>query len=246
MVLTVFYLFNIILSKIKITDMEKEKNKIHINKFAEVKTKNIGSNTIISAFAFIDKEVVIGNNCIIGEGVVIKNKVIVEDNCFIGPNTSIGLPAEWKNNENISLGVVIKSGTRITGHVTIDSGVLRQTMIGKNCYLMKHSHVGHDCIIEDEVVLSANATLAGHVHVMRGANLGIGVLIHQYMKIGEYVMLGMGSIITKKTKILPGGIYVGSPAKFLRMNHIALEKHNVSPQELEILTNKYNDLYDGN
>lgn len=142
MALTVFYLFNIILSKIKITDMEKEKNKIHINKFAEVKTKNIGSNTIISAFAFIDKEVVIENNCIIGEGVVIKNKVIVEDNCFIGPNTSIGLPAEWKNNENISLGVVIKSGTRITGHVTIDSGVLRQTMIGKNCYLMKHSHVG--------------------------------------------------------------------------------------------------------
>ena len=75
---------------------------------------------------------------------VIGKNVTIEDDVYIGPYCVIGMPAEWKGREHEDKGVLIKKGTRITGLVTIDSGVEKITTIGENCYLMKHSHVGHD------------------------------------------------------------------------------------------------------
>jgi UDP-N-acetylglucosamine acyltransferase len=80
--------------------------------------------------------------------------VIIEDDVYIGPYCIIGFPPEWKGKEDQDFGVLIKKGTRITGMVTVDSGAEKQTVIGENCYLMKHSHVGHDAQLRDNVTLS--------------------------------------------------------------------------------------------
>ena len=62
---------------------------------------------------------------------------------------------------------------------TEDGGSL--TQIGDNCLFMIGSHIAHDCIIGNNVILANNATLAGHVKVGDGAVIG-GLLVHQFVR----------------------------------------------------------------
>jgi acetyltransferase-like isoleucine patch superfamily enzyme len=55
-------------------------------------------------------------------------------------------------------------------------------------------------------------------------------------------MIGMGTIITKKSNIKPGGVYVGNPARFIKDNTFGLEKNNVSLEYLEELNQRYDEL----
>ncbi len=64
------------------------------------------------------------------------------------------------------------------------------TVIGENCYLMAQSHVGHDCVLGERVVLANVAMVAGFVQIGRFSFMGGGAGIHQYNRIGEGVMIG--------------------------------------------------------
>ena len=116
------------------------------------------------------------------------------------------------------------------------------TVIGNNCYIMVHSHISHDCIIENDVQFSVRVTTSGHNHIMTGANLGHGCILHPWQRVGSYALLGMGTVVPKKTRIEPGYIYVGNPAKKLKLNEIGLERQGVTQDMLDAETNRYNVL----
>lgn len=149
---------------------------------------------------------------------IIGKNVIIEDDVYIGAYCVIGMPAEWKGHEQDDCGVIIRSGTRITGMVTIDSGAVRRTEIGNNCYIMKHAHIGHDAIIMNDVTISCGAKIGGHTIIENGCNIGLNAVIHQKQKIAFGCMVGMGAVVTKKLLTLPNKKYAGNPAKYLSDN----------------------------
>lgn len=149
---------------------------------------------------------------------VIGDNVSIEEDVYIGPLCVIGFPAEYRNKEHYDKGVIIKRGTRITGLVTIDAGVDHPTIIGANCYLMKHSHVGHDAVIGYEVTISCGAKIGGHTLLNDYCNIGLNAVIHQNQKIATGVMIGMGAVVTKKLVTEPFKTYAGNPAKLIGEN----------------------------
>lgn len=151
---------------------------------------------------------------------IIGDNVTIEDDVYIGAYCVIGMPAEWKQHEHIDKGVLIGKGTRITGMVTIDSGVENKTQIGENCYLMKHSHVGHDAILCNDVTLSCGAKVGGHTIIGNKCNIGLNAVIHQKQIIAEGCMIGMGAVITKKLITTAFKKYAGNPAKCIGENII--------------------------
>jgi UDP-N-acetylglucosamine acyltransferase len=150
---------------------------------------------------------------------VIGPNVTIEDNVYIGPLCIIGFPAEWKGHEHEDAGVIIKSGTRITGMVTIDSGVGEPTYIGRDCYLMKHCHVGHDAQLQDGVTMAPGSVIGGHCIIGENTNIGINASIHQKVRVGFRNMVGMGCVITKRTPIDHNKKYVGIPARIIGDNN---------------------------
>lgn len=152
------------------------------------------------------------------ETVVLGPNVEICAEVYIGPYCLIGMPAEWKGREHEDKGVIICQGARLTGLVTVDAGVERQTIVGINSYVMKHSHIGHDAAIADHVTVSCGAKIGGHTEIGHHANIGLNAVIHQRQKIGEGCMIGMGSVVTKDLYCGPFGVYVGNPARFLREN----------------------------
>jgi UDP-N-acetylglucosamine acyltransferase len=149
---------------------------------------------------------------------IIGKNVTIEDDVYIGPYCVIGMPAEWKGKEDIDQGVLIKKGTRITGLVTIDSGVDRITTIGENCYLMKHSHVGHDAQLKDNVTLSCGAKIGGHSIIESNTNIGLNAVVHQKVTVPEGCMIGASAFVGKKSILKPFHKYAGVPVKELGTN----------------------------
>ena len=104
--------------------------------------------------------------------------------------------------------------------VTVDAGAERPTVIGKNCYLMKHSHVGHDAILCRNVVISCGAKVGGHTVIDVDCNIGLNAAIHQKVTIPKGCMIGASAFIGKKTILQPYRKYAGVPAKDIGENII--------------------------
>lgn len=149
---------------------------------------------------------------------IVHLNVSIEDNVTIGPYCIIGANPEWKGHEEDNKGVIIKSGTIITGFCSIDGGGLHPTYIGHDCYIMKHCHIGHDCIIEDGVTISCGAKIGGHSIIGSKTNIGLNAVIHQKLNVPNNCMIGMGAVITKTLKMESYSKYVGNPAKYLKPN----------------------------
>lgn len=157
---------------------------------------------------------------------IIGENVTMGTGNYIGPYCLIGMPGEhkagWRKSEGL---VVIGNNNIITGFVTIDSPVeLLTTNICNGCFIMKHSYVGHDCWIGNNVTISCGAKIGGHVQLCTNVNVGLNAVIHQRQFISQGVMIGMGAVVTAKLKIEPFQTYAGNPARHIGPN----KKYNES------------------
>lgn len=148
---------------------------------------------------------------------LIHPNVILGEGNKIGPYCIIGFPAEWKGKENEGK-VLIGNNNTFTGLVTIDSGAEGNTIIGDNCYFMKHSHAGHDTVIGNTVTVSCGAKIGGHTVIANHSVIGLNAVIHQKQKIAEGCMIGAQAMVTKKLVTEPYKTYAGNPAKYIGDN----------------------------
>lgn len=167
---------------------------------------NIDPTASIHPTAYVHPTAIIGPN------------VHISEYAYIGPYCLIGMPAEWKGKEHIQKGVYIGPHARLTGHVTVDSGVDKVTDVHGYAYLMKHSHVGHDATLYEGVTISCGAKVGGHAIIGEHSNIGLNACIHQKVTVPPYCMIGMGAIVTKKTLMEPNCKYAGVPAKYIGKN----------------------------
>lgn len=150
---------------------------------------------------------------------VIGPNVTIGENTYIGPLCIIGYPAEHKSYWNKPVGkVIIGKNCVITGHVTIDAGTNHPTIIGNDVWMLKHSHIGHDAIVEDNVTISCGAKVGGHAVIHKKSNLGLNSCIHQWVIVPEECMIGMNAAVTKKLEMEPKRKYAGVPAKDIGPN----------------------------
>lgn len=101
-------------------------------------------------------------------------------------------------------------GTVIMPNVCINAEV----NIGKHCIINTASVIEHECIIEDFVHISPNASLAGNIVVKKGAHVGLGANVIQGITIGENAIIGAGAVVLKD--VPANAVVVGNPGKILR------------------------------
>lgn len=112
----------------------------------------------------------------------------------------------------------IGEGTVIMPKVCINAEV----EIGKHCIINTASVIEHECIIEDFVHISPNASLAGNITVKKGVHIGLGANIIQGVTIGEYAIIGAGTVVLND--VPDGAVVVGNPGKIIKMNVVENEK----------------------
>jgi UDP-N-acetylglucosamine acyltransferase len=202
----------------------------------------------IDPTAIIGDFVTIGQNNVIGPYCVLDGNTLIGDGNTFTAFCSIGTPAEdYHDRGGINKwGLKIGDANVFREFCTINAGTTQNTLVGSKIKMLRGSHVGHDACIEDEVILSCNVLIGGFTRVCKGANLGLGAIVHQKTIVGAYAMLGMGSVLTKKTKCRPGEILVGNPCKYLKTNSVGLDRAGISHDELNKMVEEFNILTNEN
>ena len=207
------------------------------------KTAIIHPSAQIAEDAIIGPYVVIGENVKIGSGTrVISNAHIefaeIGERCTISPFATIGSEPQDLGYKGEPTKVVIGNDTIIKENVTIHRGAACgdfTTRVGNKCLLMVGSHVAHNCVLADEVILANLVTLAGHIHVGFGAFIGGMSVFHQNIRIGEMAIVSGFS--ASRQDILPYSKGEGRPPVPRGLNIVAMKRRGVS-QEIRTATNE--------
>ena len=96
------------------------------------------------------------------------------------------------------------------GNLTAANGDVIALGDGDNSLFMVASHIAHDCVIGNNVIMANNATLGGHVHVGDFAVIGGLAAVHQFVRIGAYAVIGGMSGV--ESDVIPFGRVKGERA----------------------------------
>ena len=203
---------------------------------------NIHPSAVIHPSTEIAEGVTIGPNVVIGEGVkigkdtrIIANAYIeyaeIGERCTISPFSTIGSEPQDLGYKGEPTKVVIGDDTIIKENVTIHRGAACgdfTTRIGNKCLLMVGSHIAHNCVLADQVILANLVTLGGHVHVGFGAFVGGMSVFHQNIRIGDMAIISGFS--ASRQDILPYSKGEGRPPVPRGLNVVALKRRGVSQE----------------
>lgn len=200
------------------------------------KSVELGKGVKIGPFTMIQGEVQIGDGTEIGSHVCIGSeygRVKIGSNNKILPGAMVGgAPQDLSfNNEKTEL--VIGDGNTIREFVTINVGTTKDhgvTRIGNNGLFMAYTHIAHDCVIGNNVVMANSIQLAGHVEIGDYARVGGMVGIVQFCRIGSFAYIAGYSAINKD--ILPYCIASGQWATPRVTNKVGLERAGYTKEEI--------------
>lgn len=204
----------------------------------------IDSNVEIGPYSVIRENVFIGSGTVIGPHVVVDPYVTIGADCNIFQYAAIGAPPQSLKFEGEKTYVKIGRGTIVREFVTIHRGTEFGggiTEVGEENLLMAYTHIAHDCKTGRKVVLSNNATLAGHITIGDNAIIGGLVAIHQFVRIGDYAFVGGKSAVVKD--IPPYVIASGDRAKLHGLNSVGLKRHGFSKNTLSSLKKTYRIIF---
>ncbi len=130
----------------------------------------------------------------------------------IGPHVIIGAPGQDTRNryyESAEKQISIGNRNIIREFTAIHKPCYEElTAIHDDVYIMQSVHIPHDAIIESDVVITPMVAFGGLTRILTGANIALGVQVHQRTVIGQYSIAGMGASIVKNVKpfsrIVPG------------------------------------------
>jgi len=196
----------------------------------------IGDGTYIGPYVTIGENVELGNGVRIESHCVIDGRTRIGDETHIYPFVSIGLPPQDLKFAGEQTETEIGRRNRIREFVTVHRGTKGGggiTRTGDDCFLMAQTHIAHDCLIGNNVIMANAATLAGHVTVADGANIGAYSGVHQFCRIGREAYVGGYSVVVKDA--LPFALTVGNHAKCYGLNKVGMRRRGYSRETIEAL-----------
>lgn len=204
----------------------------------------IGRNVEIGPYASIGPEVTIDEDCTIGHGCHIEGNVTLGRNNILGPHVVLGTaPQDLKyhgqqtaltiGDDNVLRELVTVNIGTVTGHGT--------TRIGNRNYLMIGSHVGHDCVLEDDTILVNSVLLGGHCHVESGAKVMGATAVNPFVTIGKQAYVGGLTRIVQD--VPPFMVVEGNPARVRGVNEIGLQRAGYEQEVIEQLWEAYKAIY---
>ena len=203
----------------------------------------IGNDVEIGAYAYIGSNVKIGAGSVISHHATVEGQTVMGERNQVFPYAFIGGKTHDLKYVGGEPGLIIGNNNVFREYTTIHCATKEgeNTIVGNNNNFLAYSHVAHDCIVSDNIVMSSHAALAGHVVVGRNAVIAWSSGAHQFSRIGEYAMI---SAMTKQVKDLPPFfISDGNPAEVCTINKINMQRNGFTTEEIDIAYSAFKLIY---
>ncbi len=209
-------------------------------------TATVGQNVTIGPYAIVGPHCVVGDNCVLSTHAILEHYVTLGTGCKVSPNAVLGGDpqdisfAGEPTRVMIGDNVTIREG--VTVHRSVGEGTT--TTVGNGSFIMADCHIAHNCHIGQDVILVNAVMMAGHVTVDDYAIISGQNVIHQFVRIGKYVMMGGAS--GTRQDLPPFALCDGRPAIVRGINKVGLRRRGFTAAQRQTLQSAFDALWFSN
>ena len=199
----------------------------------------LGTDVVVGPFAIVEAGAAVGDRTRIGP------RVRLHGVCRIGADNEIrdgavlgGMPQSLgfdRTDTALVVGDGNVIGEFVTWHRATEPG--GATRVGSGGFYMSYSHIGHDCVVGDRVVMTSFAGLSGHCEVEDAAILSGQSGVHQFVRIGTLAFLGANAGINQD--LPPYLMAQGHPARLIGTNLVGMRRAGIAPEAREAVKRAY-------
>ena len=196
----------------------------------------IGAGCEIGPFCVIGPEVELGRGVVLRSHVVVTGRPTIGEETTVFPFASLGEVPQDLKFRGESTRLEIGARNRIREYVTMNPGTEGGggvTRVGDEGLFMAGSHVAHDCMIGNRVILVNNASVAGHCQLEDDVIVGGLSGVHQFVRIGRGAMIGAVTMVT--ADVIPFGLVQGPRGHLDGLNLVGLKRRGASRDEIHAL-----------
>lgn len=206
----------------------------------------IGENVKIGPFCHIGPKVVLGDDVELLSHVVVIGRTTVGKGTKIFPQAVIGGDSQSVHHSAVDTTLTIGANCTIREGVTMNTGTVEhggETVVGDNNLFLAYSHVAHDCRLGNNIILSNNVMLAGHVTVEDRAILGGGCAVHQFTRVGRQAFVGGLSAVSYD--VIPYGMLNGNPGVLSGLNVVGMTRAGIDRATIHMVRRAYKQIFEG-
>lgn len=207
------------------------------------KGAQLAEDVRVGAYAYI------GAQAVIGKGTVVQHHATVEGNTVMGednevfPYAFIGGKTQDKKFKGGDLGLIIGNRNVFREYCSMHESTIdgTRTIIGDDNLFLGYTHVAHDCVVGNHLIMSGNAALGGHVIIEDSVYIAWAAGISPFCRIGKYAIAGASAKVTQD--IPPYMMADGAPAKVVFINKVRLEREGFGAEDISLAKEVYKILY---
>lgn len=206
----------------------------------------IGENVKVGPFCHIGPKVVLGDDSEVLSHVVVTGRTTVGKGTKIFPQAVIGADSQSVHHSAVDTELLIGANCTIREGVTMNTGTVEhggKTVVGDNNLFLAYSHVAHDCRLGNNIILSNNVMLAGHVTVEDRAILGGGCAVHQFTRVGRQAFVGGLSAVSYD--VIPYGMLNGNPGVLSGLNVVGMTRAGIDRATIHVVRRAYKQIFEG-
>jgi UDP-N-acetylglucosamine acyltransferase len=204
----------------------------------------IGENVTIGANCYIGANVQIGDNSVLHQSVVIDGHTQIGTGNQIFPFAVLGMAPQHFRYAGEPSTLVIGDNNQIREHVSMHPGTAVDNMttcVGSHGMFMAGSHIAHDCVIGDHVVMANGVQVGGHVHIGDRCYIGALVGVHPFVRVGRNVIIGGLSKVEQD--VIPFSRINGNPCFLDGINVIGLERNGFDRESIRHIRAAFKDIF---
>jgi UDP-N-acetylglucosamine acyltransferase len=203
----------------------------------------LAEDIVIGAYAYVGSLASIGAGTILHHHANVEGRTTIGAQCEIFPFACVGTKTHDLKYKGGEPGLVVGDRNVFREYVSVHGATNETdyTRMGNDNVMLAYSHIAHDCIVGNHLVMSAQSALAGHVIVEDHVNIGWGSGVHQFCRVGAYAMLGAMSKVVQD--VPPYIIADGNAAIARSINKVGLERHGFTPEQLEAIKHAFRLFY---
>jgi UDP-N-acetylglucosamine acyltransferase len=206
----------------------------------------IGENVVIGPFCHVGAKVVLNDEVELLPHAIVTGRTVIGRGTRIFPNAVIGGDPQSLHHDGAETTLSVGEKCTFREGVTVNTGTTEgggRTVVGSNNLFLANSHVAHDCILGDHIVMSNNVMLAGHVIIEDRVILGGGSAVHQFTRIGRHAFIGGLSAVSYD--VIPYGMLNGNPGILGGLNVVGMTRGGIEKATIHQVRRAFKQIFEG-
>jgi len=206
----------------------------------------LGAGVEIGPFCHVGPRVRLGDGVRLISHVSIRGVTSIGARTTVYPQAALGGDGQIRGNDFADGALHVGEDCVLREMVTMSCGSRKDkgvTRVGARGYFMAGSHIGHDCMVGDDVTFANSVCLGGHVVIGDRVVFGGLAAVQQFCRVGRGAMVG--GLTGVNRDIIPYAMAFGDHAELAGLNLVGLKRAGKSRETINALRAAFRHIFHG-